>query len=352
MPLLVYQLCFDLGGIQGILTTETAEKTLRTFSAALTADVVDKVETSFFETSVRVPGWAIRNSRGDEFLFVEPEKKAIMMANAASCQYSFRNGATEALGVVWRFYYPDGPNMIAKPVSEVVRVATISATVAASSRLTADKQKKVLKKLANAIGINPSDTGFVIEAIVNGCLQFCEWGGLNAFEWNGWPERAGLVVRFSGDGHQLPDTAFPPTLLIPNDWKFPNIDSVIVYQHAGVAYIVGIQITTQTPKDQIQSLESVQDALCYTPFIPKAWVPVGVVTRQNQSPPPPKVTVGLLWITHADYVGTLPGINTGCVQKAIGLNTFETICGFHFLSTKHHSPLLVRVVVVVRKGWA
>ena len=196
VPLLVYQLCF-----------ETAEKTLGTFSAALTADVVDKVETSFFETSVRVPGWAIRNSRGDEFLFVEPEKKAIMMANAASCQYSFRNGATEALGVVWRFYYPDGPNMIAKPVSEVVRVATISATVAASSRLTADKQKKVLKKLANAIGINPSDTGFVIEAIVNGCLQFCEWGGLNAFEWNGWPERAGLV-----------------------------------------AYIVGIQITTQTPQ--------------------------------------------------------------------------------------------------------
>jgi len=54
---------------------------------------------------------------------------------------------------------------------------------------------------------------------------------------------------------------FPPTLLIPTAWDNRTVDTVIVYQHNGRAYIIGIQITTLTPHAHGGSMKFVSDPL-------------------------------------------------------------------------------------------
>jgi len=189
------------------------------------------------------------------------------MMSVAAGEKFFANRATEAIGVDWRFYFPEGDDMVAKPVSEVARVAAVSATVSASKSLDLQRRIEALQHLKSAMWANASVKDFVLEAIVNGCLAFCDWKDLNPFGFPDWPAKA-REVQFFKEGKVRVTPEIGPTLFIPTAWRFPNVDSLIVYEFEGIFYVVGIQITLQTPEEHKKSLQFLEERK-FLSYLPK-----------------------------------------------------------------------------------
>jgi len=329
LPLQVYQLCLAVAdGLQnrkqGYSMSGTVQESIQNLSANFTADALNKLNLGFFKAGIEIPKYAIRNASAyAPPLYVDLETKVEMMTKAVGSTTSFRNGLQGALGVDWRFFYPEGHDMVAVAVSELIRVAAVSAVVDFASKLDLEKQKKYFKSLSSAMGLNASVKGFVLEAVVNGCLSFCKWDDptqpFNGFGFPGWPSQAGKVDYFGINGYVCKGDDFDATLLIPTVWRYPLVDSVIVYQHNNHCYVVGIQITTRTPVQHAHSIAFVTDPLSHLKFVPPGfWAGGGQ---------PARFTVALLWIVHQEDVDTLPPVNVGVHQAAIPLQHFQTVCG-------------------------
>jgi len=166
-------------------------------------------------------------------------------------------------------------------------------------------------------------TGFVLEGIVNGCLKFCECseakfnvfvktGDQAASPLPGWPSRLKKIQyfeeKFQFEGSQ-------PTLLLPFSWRHPLVDSVIVYQHSGCCYVVGIQITLETPKKHEKSLRFVEEGANHLKFVPRAFQDLG------------KHKVALLWIVPNAKKAPLAGGKPDSLQGVLELEHFESVCG-------------------------
>ena len=139
--------------------------------------------------------------------------------------------------VDWRFYFPEGRNMVAKPVSALAHQATVAFTVEAAGALQLQDRIQKLRDLSSAFDINPSVRGFVLAGVVNGCLKFCEWSEakFNVFVKTGdqdtasplpdWPSRRKKIQYFD---EKFQFEGSHPTLLLPFSWRHPLVDSVMV----------------------------------------------------------------------------------------------------------------------------
>ena len=160
VPLQIYSLCLMLRTKREEKKAALAEKDVvecvREFGTIISADIIGKLEDAF-KLEVRLP------------------QKVEIMSLAVSCSHSFKNQPKMAQFVDWRFYYPYGEKMVAKPVSALAHQATVAFTVEGAGTLQLQDRIRKLQDLSSAFDINPSVTGFVLEGIVNGCLKFCEW---------------------------------------------------------------------------------------------------------------------------------------------------------------------------------
>ena len=78
------------------------------------------------------------------------------MSRAISGQYGFRNqGESNAKYVDWRFYFPEGRDMVAKPVSALAHQATVAFTVEGAGVLQLQDRIQKLQDLSSAFDINP-----------------------------------------------------------------------------------------------------------------------------------------------------------------------------------------------------
>jgi len=286
---------------------------LDTFSSIISMDVTDKVKARF----------AQKQQEGNL------EWEVQQMSLAANCLTRCRNQQFITQFVDWRFFYPEGQGMVAKPVSEVARAAVVAQTIAASDSLSIDKKKRLLSQLSGALNVNPSVRGFILEAIVNGCLTFCSWRSFNVFVrsvpagqvppphvFQGWPEKAnGNVHYFDKGGFKCQGAQFSPTLLIPTVWNNRKVDAVIVYQHNGHAYVIGIQVTIQTPAEHGHSMTFVSDGLEHMKFVPEAYHNLG------------QFTIALLWVVPKAHIGIRAGARPGNIQGAVPLEFFQDQSG-------------------------
>ena len=252
--------------------------------------------------------------------------KVLNMSRAISCKYGFKEESSNAKFVDWRYYYPLGNNMIATPVSDLAHMTTVVFTVEAAKNIDLNERIEKLQELSSAFNRNPSVTGFVLKGIVNGCLKFSEWpkDKFNVFvetrdgsakPLDGWPTRPKRVEyfeeKFQFDGSQ-------PTLLLPYSWRHPDVDYVIVYQ-AKISgemhcFVVGIQITTKSPREHQKCLNFVEKVK-YKKFVPIEFQDVG------------KHTAAILWIVPRAKMYDLPGGRPDTLQGVLELEYFESVCG-------------------------
>ena len=132
LPLHVYQLCLAVKAHRqgdATVTPDDVRDCVSALSRQLREDVDKKVASDFFQ-----------GGKADYL-----EQKISNIAKAAECNYGFKNQIFFSKQVDWRYFYPEGEDMVAKPVSELARVAVIGATVAASMKLAADKRNMYLQ---------------------------------------------------------------------------------------------------------------------------------------------------------------------------------------------------------------
>jgi len=318
LPLQVYQTCLAVRSrrLDGLTKNPVVpfdagmvRQCLSVLSEQFSVDIANKINSDFF-----MDGKA-------EYL----DTKVKIIALAAKCDQGFKNQIFLSKQLDWRYFYPEGSEMVAKPVSELARVAAISATVAASMKLTMDVRKTYLHALSAAMNVNPSVKGFIVETIINECLKVCDWSPLFDALGGGFPRHPSFPSNvhdfksFGTAGYNRQGPGFEPLLLIPSVWRNPLVDAVIVYQHNNHCYVVGIQITTRTPVQHAHSLAFVTDPLGHLKFVPP-----GFWAGRGQ---PARFTVALLWIVHQENVDTLPPVNVGVHQASVPLQHFQTVCG-------------------------